>query len=205
MARLQLKTGVWVVVCDGRKALVFENIGDAAYPDGGSAIETILRATCLDQGLTPVALVPGDSGVYRPLLTETPAVLATVVAAWPVADQTGNTLIYKLNGAAAITHTLVGAHTSRAHLAASLDALDGIHAYDDGVQVTVKSDRTGTGASFQITGGTANAVYLFSTTAVAGTAVKLVKVMTETNVDAGANTVSTDLSGTEFNATFLCE
>jgi hypothetical protein len=178
--------------------------GDAVYPDGGSAIETILRTTCSDQGLTPVALIPGDSGVYRPLLTETPAVLQTA-ATWATADQQGNTLIYSINGAAAVTLTLVGVHTSRAHLAASLNAIAGIHAYDDGVQVTVKTDRTGTGASFQITGGTANAVYLFSTTAVTGSATKLVKVMTQANVDAGANTVSTDLSGTEFNATFLCE
>ena len=187
------------------KARTVRWTGDAAYPDGGSAIETILKTTCEDGGLTPVGIVPGDCGVYRPILTETPAVLQTVVAAWAVADQDGNTLLYKLNGAAVATLTLTGAHTSRAHLAASINAIAGVHAYDDGVQVTVKTDRTGTGASFEITGGTANPVYLFSTTAVTGSTTKLVKVMTETNVDAGANTVSTDLSGTEFNATFLCE
>lgn len=32
-AELRLATGAWVVVCDGAKALVFENIGDAEYPD----------------------------------------------------------------------------------------------------------------------------------------------------------------------------
>ncbi|MDD5542894.1 MAG: hypothetical protein PHX83_06935 [Acidobacteriia bacterium] len=187
------------------KARTVRWTGDAAYPDAGSAITTILRTTCEDGGVVPVACVPGDCGIYRPIVTETPAVLRTGVAAWPVADQNGNTVIYKLNGGAAVTVTLAGAHTTAAHLATSLNAEAGIHAYDDGTQVTVKTDRTGTGASFQVTGGTANAVYLFSTTAVTGTADKLVKVMTEANVDAGANVVSTDLSATEFNATFLCE
>jgi len=178
--------------------------GDAVYPDGGSAIETILRATCLDQGLTPVALIPGDSGVYRPLLTETPATLVTA-ATWNVADQDTETLIYSLNGAADVTITFASTQETRAQLAVVLDAIDGIHAYDDGVQVTVKTIRTGPGASFQITGGTSNAVYLFSTTAVVGTTAKLVKVMTQANVDSQVGVGTTDLSGTEFNATFLCE
>lgn len=33
MSAVKLPEGVWVVVCDGRKALVLENIGDAEYPD----------------------------------------------------------------------------------------------------------------------------------------------------------------------------
>ncbi len=33
MVALKLKTGTWVVVCDGRKAVIFENIGDPDYPD----------------------------------------------------------------------------------------------------------------------------------------------------------------------------
>lgn len=33
MSAVKLPEGVWVVVCDGRKALVLENIGDADYPD----------------------------------------------------------------------------------------------------------------------------------------------------------------------------
>lgn len=30
---LKLRQGTWVVVCDGRKSIVLENIGDEAYPD----------------------------------------------------------------------------------------------------------------------------------------------------------------------------
>ena len=30
---LKLKPGTWVVVCDGRKTIVLENVGDAEYPD----------------------------------------------------------------------------------------------------------------------------------------------------------------------------
>ena len=33
MAELKLNQGAWVVVCDGRKAIFFENIGDRDYPD----------------------------------------------------------------------------------------------------------------------------------------------------------------------------
>jgi len=187
------------------KARTVRWTGDAAYPDGGSAITTILQTTCEDGGVVPVAAVPGDCGVYRPIITETPATLLTQVVAWPVADQDTNTIIYKLNGAVAATLTLAGAHTTRAHLAASIDAIAGLQAYDDGVQVTVKTDLKGPTASFQVTGGTANAVYLFDTTAVVGSTAKLLKVMTETNVDVGHDAPSTNLSATEFNATFLCE
>jgi protein required for attachment to host cells len=33
MARLKVRSGDWVVVCDGRKALILENIGDDQYPN----------------------------------------------------------------------------------------------------------------------------------------------------------------------------
>lgn len=33
MAKLQIDSGAWVVVCDGSKALILENTGDAAHPD----------------------------------------------------------------------------------------------------------------------------------------------------------------------------
>lgn len=33
MGSVKLPEGAWVVVCDGRKALVLENVGDAEYPD----------------------------------------------------------------------------------------------------------------------------------------------------------------------------
>lgn len=33
MEATKLPAGVWVVVCDGRKALILENTGDADYPD----------------------------------------------------------------------------------------------------------------------------------------------------------------------------
>ncbi len=32
MSKAKIKTGDWVVVCDGRKALVLENIGDSKFP-----------------------------------------------------------------------------------------------------------------------------------------------------------------------------
>jgi protein required for attachment to host cells len=33
MRKLKTATGDWVVVCDGRKALILENIGDAVFPN----------------------------------------------------------------------------------------------------------------------------------------------------------------------------
>jgi protein required for attachment to host cells len=33
MEKINVKSGEWVVVCDGRKALVLENVGDATYPN----------------------------------------------------------------------------------------------------------------------------------------------------------------------------
>jgi protein required for attachment to host cells len=33
MMDLKLRQGTWVVVCDGRKTIIFENIGDEQFPD----------------------------------------------------------------------------------------------------------------------------------------------------------------------------
>lgn len=33
MDKIKVKTGDWVVVCDGRKALILENIGDERFPN----------------------------------------------------------------------------------------------------------------------------------------------------------------------------
>ena len=33
MAKLKLHPGEWVVVCDGAKALVLENVGDEKFPN----------------------------------------------------------------------------------------------------------------------------------------------------------------------------
>jgi protein required for attachment to host cells len=33
MDKIKIKAGDWVVVCDGRKALILENIGDEVYPN----------------------------------------------------------------------------------------------------------------------------------------------------------------------------
>ena len=32
MNEVEVKSGDWVVVCDGRKALILENVGDQAFP-----------------------------------------------------------------------------------------------------------------------------------------------------------------------------
>jgi protein required for attachment to host cells len=55
MAGLRLPEGAWVVVCDGHKALVLENIGDADYPD--------LRTRDVDKQEVPST---ADIGTDRP-------------------------------------------------------------------------------------------------------------------------------------------
>jgi hypothetical protein len=182
---------------------VIKFTGDATYPDGGtSGIEATIRAG-IGREVTLIAIMPQDCGVYRPVLTETPASVKTV-ATYPTADQVGNTILYKLDGGAEQTVTLAGAHTTAAHLAASMNAEAGLHAYEDSDgQCIVKTDDVGPDATLQITGGTANTAYAFPTTLNTGSTAKLLKVLTEAFVDAGANVASTDLSGTTFEIAVL--
>jgi protein required for attachment to host cells len=55
MEAIKLPAGVWVVVCDGRKALILENAGDADYPD--------LRTRATDEQAGPPS---GNVGADRP-------------------------------------------------------------------------------------------------------------------------------------------
>ena len=57
MDALKLPEGAWVVVCDGQKALVMENIGDAEYPD--------LRMRKVDNGVVPPTSELGSDGPGR--------------------------------------------------------------------------------------------------------------------------------------------
>jgi protein required for attachment to host cells len=33
MTKMKIDTGDWIVVCDGRKALILENLGDRMFPN----------------------------------------------------------------------------------------------------------------------------------------------------------------------------
>ena len=33
MTKMKIGTGDWIVVCDGRKALILENLGDRVFPN----------------------------------------------------------------------------------------------------------------------------------------------------------------------------
>ena len=33
MTKMKIDTGDWIVVCDGRKALILENLGDRVFPN----------------------------------------------------------------------------------------------------------------------------------------------------------------------------
>jgi protein required for attachment to host cells len=52
MGRISVKSGDWVVVCDGRKALILENIGDAKYP------KLHTKELASTQSLAPVSRAP---------------------------------------------------------------------------------------------------------------------------------------------------
>lgn len=180
----------------------------AVYVDGGVDENALLRAA-IGKKVTPITIIgcrciAGTTRTYAPRIVFTQASVQSA-ATFATADQDTKTLTYILNGAAEATLTLSGAHTTAAHLAASINAIAGIHAYvDDTGQVTVKTDRDGADADLQITGGTANTVYLFPTTANVGSDTPLLAIFDDaTGLDAGLNDPSLNLSAYEFEATLL--
>ena len=50
---LKLRQGTWVVVCDGRKSIVLENIGDETYPD-------LRTKTALEAEAAPTSALGAD-------------------------------------------------------------------------------------------------------------------------------------------------
>ncbi len=182
--------------------------GPTGYEDGGTDENALLK-TAVGKNVTPIAIIPvrcvGANPKYQPKISFTPAYVDST-ATFPVADQDGNTIIYKLNSGSEVTLTLSGAHTTAAHLAASLEAVAGLHAYEHGVNVRLKTVRTGADASIEIVGGTANAVYLFSTTAASGSDNPLMLfVDPTTGLDVGNALTTLDLSGNEFECVLLAE
>lgn len=184
--------------------------GDAAYPDGGSDASAALAAG-IGKNITALAIIPvktnsGTTKTYEPRIVQTPASVSSE-ATFPTVDQDTKTITYKVDGGSEQTLTLSGAHTSAAHLAASFTAETGVHAYVDGSgQVTVKSELRGAASGIEITGGTANAVYLFPTAAQTGSvAPKLMIVDSATGLDVGLDTPSTDLSSYSWDAVLLSE
>lgn len=181
--------------------------GDAAYPDGGTpGIKAILQAA-IGIKVKPVCVQNINCGAYLPEITETPAVVQTAAAEWPIADQAENTLTYKLNGADEATLTFASStHTSRTQIASAIDAISGMRAYDDGTQVTIKTDRVGPGASLEFTGGTALEACGISLGENVGSEDQLLRVnAVATGADAGAKTASTDLSETTFKVLVISE
>ncbi|MBN9021959.1 MAG: host attachment protein [Rhizobiales bacterium] len=69
---LKLKPGTWVVVCDGRKTIVLENIGDTQYPDlrTRSAIEAEDASTS-DLGTDRPGRVHQSVGTARSAVEQT--------------------------------------------------------------------------------------------------------------------------------------
>jgi hypothetical protein len=185
--------------------------GDATYPDGGSDADAALAAG-IGKNVTAIAIIPvktnaGTTKTYEPRIVQTPASVKTAVETWPVADQDTKTITYKVDGGDEQTLTLSGAHTSAAHLAASFTAETGVHAYEDAAgQVIVKSELRGEASGIEITGGTANAIYLFPTVANVGSAApKLMIVDAATGLDVGLDAASTDLSSYTWDAVLLSE
>jgi len=185
--------------------------GPSDYKDGGLDENALLQAA-VGKAVTPIAMVKvrtvGAEPLYRPAITLTPAILDSAATAWPVADQDGKTLKYKLNGGDEQTLTLAGAHTTAAQLAASIEAISGLHAYvESGGQVRVKTTINGSDASFQITGGTANAVYLFPTDEVTGSDNPLLLIIDDaTGLDVGdGDDAGIDLSAELYEAVLFAE
>ena len=178
--------------------------GDNNYNTGGTRdIEASLQAITGDRREI-IDIIPGDCGVYLPQAVDTPAEQLTGCA-FPVADQVGKTITYKLDGGAEQTVTLAGAHTSAAHLAASLNAEAGLDSYVDGAGAcVVRTTDGGPHKTLEITGGTANAVYLFPTTVSTGSLAKRLKVR-DLSAAGAEIALASDVSGTTFNMTVISQ
>ncbi|MCP4568950.1 MAG: hypothetical protein GY841_15350 [FCB group bacterium] len=186
-------------------------VGAADYGDGG-VDENLLLQAAVGKPVTPIGIVPartvGANPLYEPRIVMTPAAVDSAAASFPTADQDTKTITYKLNGGAEQTLTLSGAHTTAAHLAASIEAVAGLHAYVIASgQVRVKTLKNSASATIEITGGTANAVYLFSTDeAVGSDTTKLLVINVATGLDIGYGSSSAvDLSGSTFECILLSE
>lgn len=46
MSKLKIEQGDWIVVCDGAKALVLENVGDDKFPSRLASSDKPIRSTC---------------------------------------------------------------------------------------------------------------------------------------------------------------
>lgn len=91
------------------------------------------------------------------------AFVDSAAVGWPVADQDGLTITAKINRGILQTATFSGVTTTAASVASQLNTqLTGCHVYETGGQVRIESDREGLGSYVEVTGGTANAVLLFS-------------------------------------------
>lgn len=72
MDPVKLPEGVWVVVCDGRKALILENIGDADYPDLRMRdVDKQDDASTSDLGVDRPGRVHQSVGSHRSAMQET--------------------------------------------------------------------------------------------------------------------------------------
>lgn len=178
---------------------VMKFTGDEDYPDGGTPLFKTEIAKASVPGLQPIAVMAINCGAYTTQVTESPAVVQTAAPSWPVADQNTKTILYKLNGGAEQTLAFSGTTTSRAHVAAAIDALASIRAYDDGAQVTVKTDDVGDDVTLEITGGTALTALGLEVGVNTGTDDLLLRVNNVADgTDVGAKTADTDLSSQEF-------
>jgi hypothetical protein len=135
-------------------------------------------ATVTSVGTFPLSLNPGDGltveidggGDTSDTVDATRAAVSSSPASWPVADQDGNTLTYRINQGAEKTITFASPATTQEEIRTQMNAqIEGGRAVIDTGEVKAETDRKGSGAYIQITGGTANAVLGYSTTEVQGT------------------------------------
>lgn len=72
MAELRLTEGAWIVVCDGAKALILENIGDAKFPNLKTmSVREQENASTTDQGAERPGRVHNSVGTAQSSVEQT--------------------------------------------------------------------------------------------------------------------------------------
>lgn len=133
----------------------------------GTVVNTPAQTYVIEPGQT-LAVKFNGAAALTATFTAT-AASRDSAAVWPVVLGV-DTLTVSINGGATQTVTFAGTETTRLDVANTINGqLVGAAATDTGLQVRITSDRRGTGSSVNVTGGTANAVLLFTVGAITGT------------------------------------
>jgi len=169
---------------DVRRIVHFTDPGNVNSATSAKGEQTITNegasespATVTTTAQAPFSLEDGDDlemiiggGAPQNYAIEGTRASQVSVAGFPVADQVGNTLTVKVNKGSEQIITFASPATTAAEFQAQInEQLEGGRAVIATGEVRIETDRQGTEAYFQVTGGSANGVLNYPTTEAQGT------------------------------------